>query len=77
MKQQVERLVFTEIGEDDVYVAYEAKSPFGKYYIDHNKTENTFSSYCDYAEIGEDVNLIKAIRRVNALHEENIKSALV
>lgn len=76
MKPEVEKLVFTEYESDNNFIPFMAESPFGTYYIDYDKSEKTYSSYCQYAEIGEDNTLIKAIQRVNAFHADNIIKCL-
>ena len=70
------KLVFTEYEKDGDYICYKANSPFGEYYVDHNLVENTFSFYSDYAEIGDDVSLIEAIKAVNVFHDRNLKLCL-
>ena len=70
------KLVFTEYAQDGNYISYQAESPFGIYYIDHDLIKNIFSSYCDYAEIGDDVSLIEAIKAVNVFHDRNLKLCL-
>lgn len=74
--KKTKKLVFTEYEKEGDYICYKASSPFGEYYIDHNLVENIFSSYCDYAEIGDDVSLIEAIKAVNVFHDRNLKLCL-
>lgn len=76
MKPEVEKLVFTEYESDGNFISFMAESPFGTYYIDYDKTEKTYSSYCQYAEIGLDKTLIKAINRVNDFHRANVLNCL-
>ena len=70
------KLVFTEYEQDGNYISYQAESPFGTYYIYHDLTDNTFSSYCDCSEISDDSNLINAIKAVNDFHDRNLKLCL-
>ncbi len=74
--KMTKKLVFTEYGQYGDYIAYKAESPFGIYYIDHDLVKNIFSSYCDYAEIGDNLTLIDAIKAVNAFHDKNLKLCL-
>lgn len=74
--KKTKKLVFTEYVQDGDYISYKAESPFGTYYIDHNLIDKTFSSYCDYAEIGDDLTLIDAIKAVNTFHDRNLKLCL-
>ena len=79
MKPEVEKLVFTEFEteEDSPLTSFIAESPMMTYYIDFDKSEGAYRSYCTTSEIGEDRTLIKAIQRVNAFHSDNVLKCLV
>ncbi len=79
MKPEVEKLVFTELEEEEGsrLITFVAESPVATYYIDYSKDDKTYKSYCVSAVIGEDVSLIKAIQRVNAFHGKRVLDCLV
>lgn len=79
MKPEVEKLVFTELESesDSTSIAFVAESPIATYYIDFDKSERTYTSYCTYAEIGQDPTLIGAIQRVNKFHRDNVLNCLL
>lgn len=79
MNPIVEKLVFTELDMDDgsKLISYVAESPIGTYYIDFDKDEQSYTSYCMYKDnIGEDFTIGEAIHRVNVFHKSNVLNCL-
>lgn len=79
MKPEVEKLVFTELEEEENsnLITFVAESPVATYYIDYNKSDKTYRSWCMGSEIGTEKSLIKAIQAVNTYHRANILDCLV